>query len=162
MPVGLRAEDRRAPPLTLLERVYHYAIVPIYTVFPKPGELDNIVSYLLTEQETVAATPLPGESFSFRDQLSVIGWSRDGQYLAYKARTRGRPPEIRVVSSKDGQTRVLQPDFNYLSSVHWSPDGKSIYLCAGNHTLPPQIRAQRSELTGYMLIGTSRAILSRL
>ena len=40
--------DRRAPALSVLERVYYYAIVPIYTVFPKPGELSNVVSYLLT------------------------------------------------------------------------------------------------------------------
>ena len=49
--------ERRAPDLTVPERAYHYVIVPIYTVFPKPGELSNVVNYLLTEQETVATGP---------------------------------------------------------------------------------------------------------
>jgi hypothetical protein len=37
-----------------LEMVYRYALRPVYTVFPKPGELDNLVSYLLNKEETVA------------------------------------------------------------------------------------------------------------
>lgn len=70
-------EDRRASPLTLLERVYHYVIVPTYTVFPKPGELDNIVSYLLTDQETVAATPNNDDLSQRRIKIDVYGpiWS---------------------------------------------------------------------------------------
>lgn len=35
----------------LLEKAYRFIIKPIYTVFPKPGELDNLVTYLLTDQE---------------------------------------------------------------------------------------------------------------
>ncbi len=41
-----------APPLTGLEIAYYYAVVPIYTVFPKPTELDNTVQYLLKGKET--------------------------------------------------------------------------------------------------------------
>src|SRR5262249_9645007 len=72
-----QVEDRRAPALTVLERVYHFAIVPIYTVFPKPGELDNIVSYLLTDQETVAATPNKDDLSQRRIKIDVYGpiWS---------------------------------------------------------------------------------------
>jgi hypothetical protein len=58
-----QSEDRRAPALTLLERAYHYGIVPIYTIFPKPGELNNVVSYLLTEQDTVATNPIAATTF---------------------------------------------------------------------------------------------------
>jgi len=47
-----RATRRCAPPLSLLERVYRYAILPLYTVFPKPGELDKTVQYLLSGKET--------------------------------------------------------------------------------------------------------------
>jgi ABC-type transport system involved in multi-copper enzyme maturation permease subunit len=64
-------QDRRAPALTPLERVYHYAIVPIYTVFPKPGELGNVVSYLLTEQETVATGPNRDDLSQRRIQLDI-------------------------------------------------------------------------------------------
>jgi hypothetical protein len=42
-----------APQLTPLEIGYYYAVIPIYTVFPKPGELDNTVQYLLQKDETI-------------------------------------------------------------------------------------------------------------
>ena len=41
-----------APALTALEIAYYYAVVPIYTVFPKPGELDNTIQYVLKKEET--------------------------------------------------------------------------------------------------------------
>lgn len=41
-----------APAMTTSLIVYYYLVTPIYTVFPKPGELDNTVHYLLTEKET--------------------------------------------------------------------------------------------------------------
>jgi ABC-2 family transporter protein len=65
--------DRRAPALTPLEQVYRYVIVPIYTVFPKPGELDNVVSYLLTEQETVATGPNRNDLSQRRIELNIYG-----------------------------------------------------------------------------------------
>jgi hypothetical protein len=72
-----QTEDRRAPALTLLERAYYYAIVPIYTVFPKPGELSNVVTYLLTEQETVATNPTRDDLSQRRVKVNVYGplWS---------------------------------------------------------------------------------------
>jgi hypothetical protein len=41
-----------APSRTVLEWIYYYAVVPIYTIFPKPGELDNTVQYVLRGEET--------------------------------------------------------------------------------------------------------------
>jgi ABC-type transport system involved in multi-copper enzyme maturation permease subunit len=52
-----RVEHRLAPPLGVLERIYRYGILPFYTVFPKPGELDNMVQYVLTRKETVSQAP---------------------------------------------------------------------------------------------------------
>jgi hypothetical protein len=46
---------RCTPPSTMYERVYRYVIVPLYTIYPKPGELGNTVLYLLSEQETMGA-----------------------------------------------------------------------------------------------------------
>ncbi|MCH2124710.1 MAG: ABC transporter permease subunit [Pirellulaceae bacterium] len=34
------------------EMIYDYAVTPIYTVFPKPGELDRTAQYFLTGKET--------------------------------------------------------------------------------------------------------------
>jgi hypothetical protein len=72
-----QTEDRRAPALTPMERAYYYAIVPIYTVFPKPGELGNVVSYLLTEQETVATNPNSADLSQRRLKINIYGpvWS---------------------------------------------------------------------------------------
>jgi hypothetical protein len=69
-----QTENRQAPALTPLERVYYYAIVPIYTVFPKPGELGNVVSYLLTEQETLNPAGPGNEDLSQRRiKINVYG-----------------------------------------------------------------------------------------
>ena len=72
-----QTEESHAPALTVLERVYYYAIVPIYTVFPKPGELNNVVTYLLTEQETVSANPTSGDLSQRRIKINIYGpvWS---------------------------------------------------------------------------------------
>jgi hypothetical protein len=72
-----RTEARRAPALTPIERAYHYAIVPIYTVFPKPGELSNVVSYILTEQETVPVGPNSEDLSQRRFKVDIYGpvWS---------------------------------------------------------------------------------------
>jgi hypothetical protein len=36
-----------APPAETLEILYRYVVMPLYTVFPKPGEMDGIVTYLV-------------------------------------------------------------------------------------------------------------------
>ncbi|MHB8952609.1 MAG: ABC transporter permease subunit [Pirellulaceae bacterium] len=48
-----------AAALTPLEIAYYYAVIPIYTVFPKPGELDNTIQYVLRKEETIDVG-LPG------------------------------------------------------------------------------------------------------
>ena len=52
LPSG-RITDRRRPTLSVLEKVYLFGVQPIYTIFPKPGELGNVVNYLLTDSESV-------------------------------------------------------------------------------------------------------------
>ena len=49
-----KRERHFAPPLALTDWVYRYAIIPAYTLFPKPGEFYKTVQYLLTDQQTVA------------------------------------------------------------------------------------------------------------
>lgn len=44
--------ERYQPSLGVLQTIYFYAIKPLYTVFPKPGEIDNVVTYLLNETDT--------------------------------------------------------------------------------------------------------------
>lgn len=44
--------ERFGPSMSRLEMLYRYGVVPLYTVFPKPGELDQTVQYLITRQRT--------------------------------------------------------------------------------------------------------------
>jgi ABC-type transport system involved in multi-copper enzyme maturation permease subunit len=44
------------PPLTTLQAVYHYALLPIYTVFPKPGQLNAVVQRLFEDEDTVSVS----------------------------------------------------------------------------------------------------------
>jgi hypothetical protein len=44
--------ERLSPELSTAEWAYWYLIKPLYTVFPKPSELKNLVQYVLTGKET--------------------------------------------------------------------------------------------------------------
>jgi hypothetical protein len=68
--------NRRQPTLSALETVYLFIIKPIYTVFPKPGEIGNVVNYLLTGSENVTVGPSNDLQFN-RPRLDVWGpiWS---------------------------------------------------------------------------------------
>lgn len=76
-------ERRLEPESGVLELVYSYVVLPIYTVFPKPGELDNLVSYLLTDQETVA---IGGREQSLQSERVVLNiWEPVWSNLAFLA-----------------------------------------------------------------------------
>jgi len=45
-------QRRFAPRMGLLLRSYRYGILPLYTIFPKPGELDTTFNYFLSGKET--------------------------------------------------------------------------------------------------------------
>ena len=70
----LGPEFWETPPLTTMESVYRYVIRPIYAVFPKPGELDNSISYLLTERETIDLGG-PGRDDLSAAQLKIDPWA---------------------------------------------------------------------------------------
>ena len=46
--------DQRQGAMTLAEKIYRWALHPLYTVFPKPGQLNDTVSYALSSQDTPA------------------------------------------------------------------------------------------------------------
>jgi hypothetical protein len=71
-----RVVDRRRPSLSMLETAYLFGIKPIYTVFPKPGEMDNVANYLLTGNET-AQIGISDNLQTNRPKLDVWGpiWS---------------------------------------------------------------------------------------
>ena len=63
--------DSWEPTPDMLERVYQWGISPIYRVFPKPGEMDNLVSWLMTRQET-ADEGEPGQESARETQRAVL------------------------------------------------------------------------------------------
>ena len=69
------------PTSKIMRRVYHYVINPLYTVFPRPGELDSSIGYLMTEQDTVALGPNTDDLSSA--QLQVDPWSPVWSSLAF-------------------------------------------------------------------------------
>ncbi len=48
----LNRSARWTPSLNMVTSLYHYLLKPLYTVFPKPGELDATFQYLLTGKLT--------------------------------------------------------------------------------------------------------------
>ena len=47
-PSNLALESRYVPRLNAVTIAYRYVILPLYTIFPKPGELDKTFQYFLT------------------------------------------------------------------------------------------------------------------
>jgi hypothetical protein len=75
-------ERRYEPESETLEMVYRYAVDPLYLVLPKPAELDNVVSYLLTKQETA---PMGEESDLRTDRVVIDIWSPIWSNLGFLA-----------------------------------------------------------------------------
>ncbi len=73
---------RYAPPLSVIESVYRYVLSPLYTVFPKPGELDKTVQYLLSGKET-KATDRSGDLTAAQQELHP--WRPVWSSLAFMA-----------------------------------------------------------------------------
>jgi len=75
--------ERRQPVLSSMDIAYRYVIKPLYTVFPKPGELDNMVHYLLTDQTSV---PVAGRRQSLgATRVRVDVWGPVWSNLAFLA-----------------------------------------------------------------------------
>jgi hypothetical protein len=49
---SLKVVRRYSPKLGWLARGYRYIVVPLYVIFPKPGELDKTFQYMLSGKET--------------------------------------------------------------------------------------------------------------
>lgn len=58
-----------APEMSRVEWVYYYLVWPTYLVFPKPGELDNTVQYVLTGKRTTDLGVFRGDLTQRREDL---------------------------------------------------------------------------------------------
>ena len=52
---GSDEPGRDEPGREFWKSIYHFGVLPLYTIFPKPLELDNTVQYLLNGEEQIAA-----------------------------------------------------------------------------------------------------------
>ena len=68
---------------TFVEGLYRWAIRPIYTVFPKPGELDNVTTYILSGEETISMTGELNDLAAPRQKLNI--WPPIWSNLAFCA-----------------------------------------------------------------------------
>lgn len=53
-PESMSERSRFAQQPDFIENLYMWGIDPLYTVFPKPGEMEDVVTWLMTKQETAA------------------------------------------------------------------------------------------------------------
>lgn len=78
---------RFQPSPSMFESIYWNVLGPIYTVFPKPGELQNLVVYLLTEEEAIVVGPNAQDPRAQRVKVNIYGpvWSNLGFLAAVLA-----------------------------------------------------------------------------
>jgi ABC-type transport system involved in multi-copper enzyme maturation permease subunit len=62
-------QQRYAPRQGVVARIYRYVVVPVYTVFPKPGELDKTIQYLLSGEDTKVTGRGSGDLGTAREQI---------------------------------------------------------------------------------------------
>ena len=65
--------ERYRPRWTTTSFMYYYLVRPMYTLLPKPGELSDVVSYLLTQQDTrTESPPFMGQPTDLREERETI------------------------------------------------------------------------------------------
>jgi len=62
-------QGRYSPKLGAVERVHRYVLSPLYAVFPKPGELDKTIQYVLSGKKTTKALGPSGDLSVRREEL---------------------------------------------------------------------------------------------
>jgi hypothetical protein len=76
--------DQRQGAQPLAEKIYRYVLHPLYTIFPKPGQLNETVNYVLTAGDTKVAGPRFDDSQSATPEKVDI-WGPVWSNLAFLA-----------------------------------------------------------------------------
>ena len=80
---SFKIQSRYEPERSVPELIYHWGVEPLYTVFPKPGELNNMVNYLLTDNSSSA---LDGHNDTLQAERVIIDiWTPIWSNLAFLA-----------------------------------------------------------------------------
>jgi ABC-type transport system involved in multi-copper enzyme maturation permease subunit len=64
-----------SPPTTTTHKLYSYLIQPIYTILPKPGELGNLITWLTTDQDSVALGEDPDNASLQTERIKIDVWT---------------------------------------------------------------------------------------
>jgi hypothetical protein len=79
---SLDIKARYETPPDLLESIYQWGIEPLHRVFPKPGEMDELVTWLMTQEQTIQT----GEGEGLAARRTVINiWPPLWSNLAFLA-----------------------------------------------------------------------------
>ncbi len=70
---GLELERRVEMPMDWLETTYRYLLEPLYTVLPKPSEISNLVTYLISDSRTLSPGMFESDLRARRIQLALWG-----------------------------------------------------------------------------------------
>ncbi|MDA0586636.1 MAG: ABC transporter permease subunit [Planctomycetota bacterium] len=81
-PESMTEKARFAQQPDFLENLYLWGIDPVYTIFPKPGEMEDVVKWLLTKQETAATDD---EADLTADRVVLDIWEPIWSNLAFLA-----------------------------------------------------------------------------
>jgi hypothetical protein len=52
---GAELRKRYSPRMSWIDTIYRYGVLPLYTLFPKPGEMDRTFAYLVSGDSTTSA-----------------------------------------------------------------------------------------------------------
>ena len=67
-PETFKRQETYRPTMSRIEWIYHYVLIPIHTIFPKPAELNDTIQYLLTNETTSDMAGLAGDDLQAKRQ----------------------------------------------------------------------------------------------
>ncbi|MBI3864654.1 MAG: ABC transporter permease [Planctomycetia bacterium] len=75
-----RVGETQAPELSKEQTIYYYGLMPLYGVLPKPGELNGVIDYFLSEKSSIQAGANPQDMSDRREEVEISGpiWSSLG------------------------------------------------------------------------------------
>ena len=79
-------EQKNSPDLETTMMIYRWGVAPLYTVFPKPAELDQLVSYFVTEKKEEVLVDRPFQQANLnQERVTYDPWASIPSNVAFLA-----------------------------------------------------------------------------